>query len=211
LLIGASLDSQQAVMSLRVGVIFTALAPLTVASVMAARNALLSRLMHVASHDSLTHALNRGGFMTGAEAVLATPKVLRQPVAVLMMDIDFFKMVNDNHGHAAGDVVLTSFSSVAQTCLRKGDLLGRLGGEEFAVLLPGCSPEAACVIAQRICDAFAAHPVAVGSGAPLHSTVSIGVACWNKPSIPVEAMLGAADAALYTAKKSGRNRVVRSA
>ncbi len=207
--IGASFDSQQAVMSLRVGVIFTALAPLTVASVMAARNALLARLMHVASHDSLTHALNRGGFMTSAEAMLATPKVLHQQVAVLMMDIDFFKAVNDTHGHATGDVVLASFAGVAQTCLRKGDLLGRLGGEEFAVLLPGCSPEAACTIAQRICDAFAAHPVAVGSEAPLHSTVSIGVACWDKPSIPVEAMLGAADAALYTAKRSGRNRIVR--
>ncbi|QBE65722.1 GGDEF domain-containing protein [Pseudoduganella lutea] len=211
LLIGASFDSQEAVMSLRVGVIFTALAPLTVASVMAARNALLARLMHVASHDSLTHALNRGGFMTGAEAVLATPKVQRQPVAVLMMDIDLFKAVNDNHGHAAGDVVLTSFAGVAQSHLRKGDLLGRLGGEEFAVLLPGCSPDAACAIAQRICDAFAAHPVAVGGDAPLHSTVSIGVACWDKPAIPVEAMLGAADAALYTAKRSGRNRIVRSA
>ena len=211
LLIGASFDSQQAVMSLRVGVIFTALAPLTVASVMAARNALLARLMHVASHDSLTHVLNRGGFMTSAEAVLATPQMLRQPVAVLMMDIDLFKTVNDNHGHAAGDVVLTSFASVAQSYLRKGDLLGRLGGEEFAVLLPGCSPEAACAIAQRICDAFAAHPVAVGSGAPLHSTVSIGVGCWNKPSIPVKEMLSAADAALYTAKKTGRNRIVRSA
>ncbi|WP_338763229.1 diguanylate cyclase [Massilia sp. METH4] len=209
--IGVSFDSEQAVMSLRVGVIFTALAPLTVASVMAARNALLARLMHVASHDSLTHALNRGGFMTSAEAVLATPKVTRQPVAVLMMDIDFFKAVNDNHGHAAGDVVLASFASVAQSCLRRGDLLGRLGGEEFAVLLPGCSPEAACAIAQRICDAFAAHPVAVGGDAPLHSTVSIGVACWNKPSISIEAMLGAADSALYAAKKSGRNRFVRSA
>ncbi|HEX8603564.1 MAG TPA: diguanylate cyclase [Pseudoduganella sp.] len=211
LLTGASFDSQQAVMSLRVGVIFTALAPLTVASVMAARNALLARLMHVASHDSLTHVLNRGGFMTSAEAVLATPKVRHEPLAVLMMDIDFFKAVNDNHGHAAGDVVLSSFANVAQSCLPKGDLLGRLGGEEFAVLLPGCSSEAACAIAQRICDAFAVHPVAVGSSAPLHATVSIGVACWNKPSIPIEAMLGAADAALYTAKKSGRNRIVRSA
>jgi len=209
--IGASFDSQQAVMSLRVGVIFTALAPLTVASVMAARNALLARLVRLASHDSLTHALNRGGFMTSAEAMLATTKVLRQPVAVLMMDIDFFKAVNDHHGHAAGDVVLTSFAHVAQGYLRKGDLLGRLGGEEFAVLLPACTPEAACGIAQRICDGFAAHPVAVGSGAPLHSTVSIGVACWDRPSIPMEAMLGAADAALYTAKRSGRNRIVRSA
>ncbi len=208
LVIGANFDSQQAIMSLRVGVTLTALAPLTVASVMVARNELLSRLKHAASHDPMTHVLNRGGFMTHAEELLAAPALLRRPLAVLMMDIDFFKKVNDTHGHAAGDAVLVSFAQLAEGCLRGGDLLGRLGGEEFAVLLPGCSVDDARAIAQRICDAFAAHSVKVGEGATLQSTVSIGVGCWTHPGTSIEAMLSAADAALYAAKRSGRNRVV---
>lgn len=207
LLIGANVDTQQAIMSLRVGVTLTALAPLTVASVMVARNELLARLKYAASHDPLTQVLNRGGFMIRAEALLATPHLLRRPVAVLMMDIDFFKKVNDSHGHAAGDVVLSAFARVAEDCLRSGDLLGRLGGEEFAVLLPGCGSDEARLIAQRICDAFAQHTVALKDGTPLTATVSIG-ACWAASTgTPIETMLSSADAALYRAKQAGRNRV----
>lgn len=208
LIIGANLDSQQAIMSLRVGVTLTALAPLTVASVMIARNELLAHLKHASSHDSLTGVLNRGGFMLHCAALLAAPQLMRKPLAVLMMDIDFFKKVNDTHGHAAGDVVLVAFARVTSSCLRKGDVLGRLGGEEFAVLLPGCGDAEAQVIAQRICDAFAALEVPVGEGKLLQSTVSIGACCWNNAATPMETMLSAADAALYTAKKSGRNRVM---
>jgi diguanylate cyclase (GGDEF)-like protein len=207
LVIGANFDSQQAIMSLRVGVTLTALAPLTVASVMVARNELLSRLKHAAAHDPLTHVLNRGGFMQRAGDLLATPQLARRPLAVLMMDIDFFKKVNDSYGHAAGDTVLTSFARIAEGCLRGGDLLGRLGGEEFAVLLPGCSEQDARLIAQRVCDAFARHTVAVGGGKLLNSTVSIGVHCAAGSGTLVETMLSHADAALYKAKQSGRNRV----
>ena len=95
--------------------------------------------------------------------------------------------------------------------MRGGDLLGRLGGEEFAVLLPGCSEEDARIIAQRVCDAFAGHSVAVGDAVGdrklLNSTVSIGVHCAAGSGTPVETMLSRADAALYKAKQSGRNRV----
>ncbi len=97
---------------------------------------------------------------------------------------------------------------LAASCLRNGDVLGRLGGEEFAVLLPGCGAAEAQVIAQRICDAFAALAVPVGHGKLLQSTVSIGACSWTDTDTPIETMLSAADAALYTAKKSGRNRVV---
>ncbi len=199
LAIGAAVDTPQAIMSLRVGVTLTALAPLAVASVMVARNELLARLQHAASHDPLTQVLNRGGFMARAETV--------QAAAVLMMDIDFFKKVNDTHGHAAGDQVLTHFARVAAGCLRAGDVLGRLGGEEFAVLLPDCAPIDARVIAQRICDAFAAQPVVLDGGARLHATVSIGVARRESPDTPVGTLLSRADAALYDAKHAGRNRV----
>ena len=207
LAIGADFDTQQAIMSLRVGVTLTALAPLTVASVMVARNELLEHLKYAASHDPLTHVLNRGGFMLSAGELLAAPQLMRRPLAVLMMDIDFFKKVNDNYGHAAGDTVLINFARIADGCLRGGDLLGRLGGEEFAVLLPGCSEEDARIIAQRVCDAFARHSVAVGDGKLLNSTVSIGVHCAAGSGTPVETMLSRADAALYKAKQSGRNRI----
>ncbi len=199
LAIGAAVDTPQAVMSLRVGVILTSLAPLAVASVMVARNELLARLQHAASHDPLTQVLNRGGFMARADGVRAA--------AVLMMDIDYFKKVNDTHGHAAGDQVLTHFARVAAGCLRAGDVLGRLGGEEFAVLLPECTPNDARVIAQRICDAFAAQPVALEGGVRLHATVSIGLGCRDASDTPIGTLLSQADAALYSAKHAGRNRV----
>jgi diguanylate cyclase (GGDEF)-like protein len=209
LVIGAPVDTPQAIMSLRVGVTLTALAPLAVASVMVARNELLARLQHAAMHDPLTQVLNRGGFMARADGVLAAQA--QWPAAMLMMDIDFFKKVNDTHGHAAGDEVLTGFARLAAGCLRSGDVLGRLGGEEFAVLLPGCGVNDARAIAQRICDAFAAHPVVLADGVRLSATVSIGVGCWNAPGTPVGGMLSAADAALYRAKHDGRNRVVLGA
>ena len=205
--IGASVATPQAIMSLRVGVTLTALAPLAVASVMVARNELLARLQHAAAHDPLTQVLNRGGFLARAQALLA-PQPVRGPVAVLMMDIDFFKKVNDTYGHAAGDDVLVKFARLAAGCLRGGDVLGRLGGEEFAVLLPGCGEPDARTIAQRICDAFAAQPIALPCGATLRATVSIGLACRKQADVPVDALLSAADAALYRAKHEGRNRVV---
>jgi diguanylate cyclase (GGDEF)-like protein len=124
-----------------------------------------------------------------------------------MMDIDYFKKVNDTYGHDGGDQVLTSFAAVVQTCLRSGDLLGRLGGEEFAVLLPGCAAPDAQAIAQRICDAFAAHTVTLDDGRQLRNTVSIGACCAPRIENDIAAMLSAADAALYRAKESGRNRV----
>ena len=199
LAIGAAVDTPQAVMSLRVGVTLTALAPLAVASVMVARNELLARLQHAALHDPLTQVLNRGGFMARADHV--------QAQAVLMMDIDYFKKVNDTYGHAAGDEVLIHFARTAAGCLRAGDVLGRLGGEEFAVLLPACAPVDARAIAQRICDAFAAQSVVLEGGVRLHATVSIGLGCRDAPNTPIGTLLSQADAALYSAKHAGRNRV----
>ncbi|MBY0243704.1 MAG: diguanylate cyclase [Burkholderiaceae bacterium] len=205
--IGASVESPLAVMSLRVGLSLTALAPLTVASVMMARNELLERLQHAASHDFLTHVLNRSGFLAQADALLATPQLLRRPVAVLMMDIDHFKKVNDTYGHDGGDQVLVGFAAVVQACLRSGDVLGRLGGEEFAVLLPGCGAADAQAIAQRICDAFADHTISLADGRQVRNTVSIGACCAPRIENDIAAMLSAADAALYRAKEAGRNRV----
>jgi diguanylate cyclase (GGDEF)-like protein len=178
---------------------------------MVARNELLARLQYAAAHDPLTQVLNRGGFMARADSVLAASAHAQWPAAMLMMDIDFFKKVNDTYGHAAGDEVLTGFARLAAGCLRSGDVLGRLGGEEFAVLLPGCGVDDARAIAQRICDAFAAQPMVLADGVRFSATVSIGLGCWNTPGTPLGTMLSVADAALYRAKHDGRNRVVLDA
>ncbi len=206
--LGSDFEGQYALQSFRIGVALMVLAPLAVASVMAARNELLRQLQHTATHDRLTGVLNRAGFMDRAQALLFETVDRNRPFAALMLDIDHFKKVNDVHGHAAGDLVLADFAQLASRCLRDSDVLGRLGGEEFAVLLPDGSPAVAQAVAQRICDACASHATALADGTQLATTVSIGVA--HAPAVPVslDALLSAADAALYRAKQSGRNRVV---
>lgn len=206
--LGSDFEGQYELQSFRIGVALMVLAPLAVGSVMAARNELLRQLQHAATHDRLTGVLNRAGFMDQAEALFRDTAGRHRAFAALMLDIDHFKKVNDVHGHAAGDQVLGEFAQLVRRCLRDSDVLGRLGGEEFAVLLPDGSPEVAQAVAQRICDACAASATTLENGTPLTTTVSIGVA--HAPGIPVtlDAFLLAADTALYQAKQAGRNRVV---
>ncbi len=193
--------------SLRLGVTLICLSPLTVACAMAGRNALLRKLERAATHDPLTGVLNRGGFGAGASALLAELQAAGRPVAVLMLDLDHFKRINDTLGHAAGDAVLQAFATVAGRFRRESDLLGRLGGEEFVLLLPDCTPEQARGVAQRICDAFAGEPMQCPEGQPLAATVSVGVAhAARAPAAPDE-LLRRADRMLYAAKQAGRNRV----
>lgn len=206
--LGSDFGGQYELQSFRIGVALMVLAPLSVASVMAARNEALRQLQHAATHDHLTGVFNRAGFMDRAEALFRDTVGRQREFAALMLDIDHFKRVNDVHGHAAGDLVLADFAQLVSRCLRETDVLGRLGGEEFAVLLPDGSAQVAQTVAQRICDACAAHATTLEDGTPLVSTVSIGVA--HVPRLPasLDALLSAADAALYRAKQSGRNRVV---
>jgi len=206
--LGSDFGGQYELQSFRIGVALMVLAPLAVASVMAARNELLRQLQHAATHDRLTGVLNRAGFIDQAEALFRATAGRHRAFSALMLDIDHFKRVNDVHGHAAGDLVLADFAQLVNRCLRDTNVLGRLGGEEFAVLLPDVSAAVARAVAQRICDACAAHATVLEDGTPLAFTVSIGVA--HGPDVPValDALLSAADAALYLAKQSGRNRVV---
>lgn len=127
---------------------------------------------------------------------------------LLMLDIDRFKLVNDSHGHAAGDAALIVFVTACRSALRSLDAVGRLGGEEFAILLVETSPEDGATIAERIRAAVAAHPVATESG-PIGITVSIGLAA-AEPGESLQAAMRRADAALYAAKNGGRNRVERA-
>ena len=125
--------------------------------------------------------------------------------AVLMLDLDYFKQVNDRHGHPAGDALLRAFARTVGGILRPQDLLGRVGGEEFAVLLPGVRATAAEQIAARICAAVRAQRLALRDGPVLRVTVSIGVA-WNDGSPQtLDEMLQSADTALYQAKGAGRD------
>lgn len=191
-------------LSVRAGVTLLALGPLTVASFNASQKELVQRLDHAASHDFLTGALNRVALNTRGEALL-----LRTPrAAALMIDIDHFKRVNDNHGHAAGDITLTSFARLMEAALRDRDLFGRQGGEEFVVLLPDITLEEALNAAERLRRIADETPVDLGDH-PLHITVSIGVAASTaEQPQPLARLLQRADGALYRAKAEGRNRVV---
>jgi diguanylate cyclase (GGDEF)-like protein/PAS domain S-box-containing protein len=157
--------------------------------------------------DQLTGVSNRARFFELAEAEFARWKRFRQPLSALMVDIDHFKRVNDTYGHAAGDEVLKQVAISLQTGLRSIDVIGRLGGEEFAILLPSIDLQGAEMVADRLRRAVAGlSPVADGTAIPV--TVSLGVAEIASDAREFDSLLKAADAALYGAKQGGRNKVV---
>ena len=157
-----------------------------------------------ASIDPLTELFNRRGFTELCGRVIEREAGVGRPVSMLIFDLDHFKQVNDRFGHAAGDEILKLFASVLIHSLRVTDIVGRIGGEEFAALLP-CSTEDAIIAAERIRATFESAGVAVDD-VPLPTSVSIGVAT-GEQGIDLHALLAAADTALYRAKRGGRNRV----
>ena len=200
----------QPVISLRMGMALLAVAPLTVASVNAARNHLLASLNHAADHDALTAVLNRSAFLRRGRQRLDQARGDGTPVAAMMLDIDHFKSVNDRHGHAAGDAVLAAFAQRVRTHLREDGLFGRFGGEEFAVLLPGVDADAALAVGERLRH-IASEAVLLDDGRALDVTVSVGVAVSSGSGLDrLEDLLHQADNALYRAKAMGRNRVMPS-
>ncbi|AFJ03708.1 diguanylate cyclase (GGDEF) domain-containing protein [Methylophaga frappieri] len=191
--------------SFRMGLALQSLAPLAVASVMNARNELVEQLRHLATHDSLTHILNRPGLYEKMQPELLSKK----PYALLMCDIDHFKLVNDQYGHACGDLVLAEFAKRTSACLRESDIFARVGGEEFCILLTDCSHHIASDIADRICQACSNSPFQLNESIQIDVTVSIGLVYFDEQqSFSIEAILSLADEALYDAKESGRNCVV---
>jgi diguanylate cyclase (GGDEF)-like protein len=157
-----------------------------------------------ASMDPLTGMFNRRGFAEATARVIEREAIAGRPVTVLIFDIDHFKSINDRFGHPAGDEILKLFATVVINALRISDLSGRIGGEEFAALLP-CSLEEGVLAAERVREAFADSGIVVDDG-PVETTVSIGVA-GGPAGTELEVLLAAADTALYQAKRSGRNRV----
>jgi diguanylate cyclase (GGDEF)-like protein len=157
-----------------------------------------------ASMDPLTGMLNRRGFAEASLRVIEREAHAGRPVTVMIFDIDHFKSINDRFGHPAGDEILKLFAAVVVNSLRITDLSGRIGGEEFAALLP-CSLEEAVIVAERVREAFEGSGIVDDTG-PVATTVSIGVA-GGPAGTELEVLLAAADAALYQAKRGGRNRV----
>lgn len=157
-----------------------------------------------ASVDPLTGMFNRRGFAEACARVIEREAVAGRPVCVMIFDIDHFKSINDRFGHPAGDEVLKLFATIVVNNLRLSDLSGRIGGEEFAALLP-CPLDEGVVAAERVREAFEASGIVCEDG-KVDTTVSIGVA-GGPAGTELEVLLAAADTALYQAKRGGRNRV----
>jgi len=172
------------------------------------RRQIEQELQRQARIDYLTGIANRRYFIDQSELELSRTLRYDKQLSVLMLDIDHFKQVNDTHGHRTGDIVLQKLSLICKDALRDVDVLGRLGGEEFAVLLPETPLERAVEVAERLRDTVARSPIAVESGLPLNITVSIGVATLKGKETNIDMLLNLADGALYRAKEGGRNRVV---
>lgn len=160
-----------------------------------------------AKTDYLTAIPNRRYFMELAEHELARIQRYASTLAVLMVDIDYFKSVNDSHGHNAGDTVLRKIAKLIKSELRGLDVLGRIGGEEFAILLPQTDKQRAIEVAQRLQNTVANTDVLVDEHTSLRVTVSIGIAIWSKEHESINALLYIADQGLYRAKAMGRNTI----
>ena len=168
---------------------------------------LQARLYDLATRDPLTQAFNRRHFEERLAAEWAWGARHDRSCAICSIDADHFKNVNDTHGHAAGDYVLSELANVVRTIVRKEDIFARLGGEEFVVLARGTTLDAALVLADRIRAAIEHHAFDY-DGKRLAITVSIGVATSADPGITAATdLMSRADAALYRAKREGRNRV----
>lgn len=158
--------------------------------------------------DPLTGIFNRRGIEDAAATTLSFARRIGRPIALLACDLDHFKAVNDNHGHARGDEVLKSFAQLLTEHFPSADPVGRLGGEEFVVLLPGTNDEQAYAAAERLRTHIEQHAFRLPDGQSLRLSVSIGVAVQAQADTHWDDLLRRADKALYQAKAAGRNRTV---
>jgi diguanylate cyclase (GGDEF)-like protein len=188
-------------------IIFTLGTAVFILALVKERNEAASRM--AANIDPLTGIANRTAFLESGERVIERCRRDSMPVSVMMFDLDRFKSINDTHGHAVGDAVIRKFCELTRATLRPNDVFGRLGGEEFAVVLPGSGIEAAFVRAERISASFAEGCRFV-EGRPVNATVSGGVSISINAEQTLTALLESSDAALYGAKSEGRNRIRRA-
>lgn len=163
-------------------------------------------IYQLAVHDPLTELHNRRHFCEMADKEIGRALRHGRPLALCIIDVDLFKPVNDRYGHISGDEVLRQIGALVRGHARNDDLAARIGGEEFALLLPECELEPALRLAERLREAVAAGSFAPG-GEPQRITISIGIAALSPERDSRPALMAAADAALYRAKSEGRNRV----
>lgn len=164
-------------------------------------------LRDMASKDPLTGIYNRRSFMELGRQQLARSNRFGEPMSVVVLDVDHFKRVNDSYGHATGDDALRMVASACSSILREYDILGRLGGEEFVIVLPGTTPDESRVVAERLRRHIARMAIP-GPEGRFHMTASMGIAGVESMSDTLEKSIHRADLALYRAKREGRNRVV---
>jgi diguanylate cyclase (GGDEF)-like protein len=171
------------------------------------RKEMEQRLETEAHTDALTGCASRRYFLELAQQQIKQARQLGGTLSLLMLDLDRFKLINDSYGHHAGDLTLQTLADVCRRMLRGEDTVGRLGGEEFAVLLPQTHLEVAAEIAERLRSAIDAAFVPIEDGSRINFTASIGVATLDVCDTDIDALLYRADRALYVAKQAGRNRV----
>ena len=196
--------------SVRLGLFMLALGPLLSLSIINRNNqSIYKQISNLANYDSLTTAMNRRYFYQESETYL-NPNQTEQTaktISILLLDLDHFKKINDTHGHTAGDKVLEKFSLSIRTQIREQDLFGRIGGEEFAILLKNVSLEESATIAERICKLTSTTPIFIDAKKELSVSVSIGISHHKLPDkINIQELVERADTALYQAKTNGRNQ-----
>lgn len=162
-------------------------------------------LEYRATHDGMTGAMNRSAILAALERELSRSTRSEVGLAILLIDLDHFKSINDRFGHAAGDIAIVASCTRMQDCLRSHDYVGRYGGEEFLIIVTDCDQAAAVHIAERIRTRICEHPISLNAN-PLYVTATIGLTMSRPEDVP-ESLLRRADLALYEGKESGRNRV----
>ncbi len=168
---------------------------------------LVAEIQKIASRDILTGAFNRRQLEEEVTRLQSRCKRTGDTFAVMLIDIDQFKFINDNYGHPVGDEVLRNLAAIAQASIRAEDYFARYGGDEFCILLPSTSAEEALGLAERLRQTYATNMARL-AGLALNSTVSIGIADSSRLGLDFKKIIAAADGALYQAKQAGRNRVM---
>lgn len=179
---------------------------LTLGTIMIIHDRMLADREQEANTDFLTGLMSRKAWWLQAERYCAQALRTRRPLTLLLLDVDYFKRINDTHGHVAGDAVLRHFGLLATATLRTGDHVGRVGGEEFGVLFPDMRADAVMDVAARLLDSVRRTPCSHG-GSTISYTFSAGVAEWV-PGENLQVFFERADRKLYRAKEAGRNRIV---
>jgi diguanylate cyclase (GGDEF)-like protein len=166
-------------------------------------------LENLSVHDGLTGLFNYREFRRRLKEEADRSRRYGRPFSLLLLDLDHFKVINDTHGHQAGDEVLRAMANLISQGVRPVDKVARYGGEEIALILPETPGGKALIVAERVRSLVANHPVSLSTGTAVTLTCSIGVGAFGEDGASDNEIIGAADSALYAAKHAGRNRVCR--